>query len=123
MREFRNCGRNPEPVVLPEGVRANPCALHVVPPSGSFGCLARILSAKTRIFQTQKPLSGGSGRECLIAEDLMNVFLTGGTGFIGSYVAMAWDVSGMKADFGLEFDPREKISEHLDCYIRTSGHG
>lgn len=36
---------------------------------------------------------------------------------------VTWDVSGMKADFGLEFDPREKISEHLDYYIRTSGHG
>jgi UDP-glucose 4-epimerase len=32
-----------------------------------------------------------------------------------------WDVSGMKADFGLEFDPWEKISEHLDYYIKISG--
>jgi hypothetical protein len=27
-----------------------------------------------------------------------------------------WDVSGMKNDFGLEFDPWEKIGEHLDYY-------
>jgi len=28
-----------------------------------------------------------------------------------------WDVSGMKEDFGLEFDPWQKILEHLDYYI------
>ena len=28
-----------------------------------------------------------------------------------------WDVSDMKKDFGLEFDPWEKILEHLDHYI------
>jgi hypothetical protein len=28
-----------------------------------------------------------------------------------------WDVSDMKNDFGLEFDPWEKIREHLDYYI------
>jgi UDP-glucose 4-epimerase len=28
-----------------------------------------------------------------------------------------WDVSGMKKDFGLEFDPWQKILEHLDHYI------
>ena len=28
-----------------------------------------------------------------------------------------WDVSGMKKDFGLEFDPWTKILEHLDYYI------
>lgn len=33
-------------------------------------------------------LTGHSGREGSIAEDPMEVFLTGGTGFIGSYVAM-----------------------------------
>ena len=30
---------------------------------------------------------------------------------------LAWDVSDMKRDFGLEFDPWEKIVEHLDYYI------
>jgi UDP-glucose 4-epimerase len=29
-----------------------------------------------------------------------------------------WDVSDMKNDFGLEFDPRGKIGEHLDHYAR-----
>jgi UDP-glucose 4-epimerase len=29
-----------------------------------------------------------------------------------------WDVSDMKNDFGLEFDPWEKIRGHLDYYIR-----
>ncbi len=28
-----------------------------------------------------------------------------------------WDVSDMKKDFGLEFDPWTKILEHLDYYI------
>ena len=28
-----------------------------------------------------------------------------------------WDVSGIKKDFGLEFDPWQKILEHLDYYI------
>jgi hypothetical protein len=28
-----------------------------------------------------------------------------------------WDVSRMKKDFGIEFDPRQKILEHLDYYI------
>jgi hypothetical protein len=28
-----------------------------------------------------------------------------------------WDVSDIKKDFGLEFDPWEKILEHLDYYI------
>ena len=28
-----------------------------------------------------------------------------------------WDVSGMKDDFNLEFDPWDKIVEHLDYYI------
>ncbi|MGA9119838.1 MAG: NAD(P)-dependent oxidoreductase [Bacteroidota bacterium] len=35
---------------------------------------------------------------------------------------VTWDVSAMKSDFGLEFDPREKISEHLDYYVRLAGH-
>jgi UDP-glucose 4-epimerase len=30
---------------------------------------------------------------------------------------LMWDVSDMKEDFGLEFDPWEKIKEHLDYYI------
>ena len=30
---------------------------------------------------------------------------------------LIWDVSDMKEDFGLEFDPWEKIKEHLDYYI------
>jgi UDP-glucose 4-epimerase len=30
---------------------------------------------------------------------------------------LMWDVSDMKKDFGLEFDPWEKIKEHLDYYI------
>jgi dTDP-4-dehydrorhamnose reductase len=28
-----------------------------------------------------------------------------------------WDVSEMKKDFGLEFDPWKRILEHLDYYI------
>jgi len=31
---------------------------------------------------------------------------------------MAWDVSDMKKDFGLEFDSWNKIAEHLDYYIK-----
>ncbi len=31
---------------------------------------------------------------------------------------LTWDVSDMKKDFGLEFDPWEKIGEHLDYYIQ-----
>ncbi len=30
---------------------------------------------------------------------------------------VTWDVSGMKADFGLAFDPRPRISDHID-YLR-----
>jgi UDP-glucose 4-epimerase len=30
---------------------------------------------------------------------------------------LMWDVSEMEKDFGLEFDPWEKIKEHLDYYI------
>lgn len=30
---------------------------------------------------------------------------------------LMWDVSDMRLDFGLEFDPWEKIKEHLDYYI------
>jgi len=30
---------------------------------------------------------------------------------------LMWDVSDMSLDFGLEFDPWEKIKEHLDYYI------
>jgi len=30
---------------------------------------------------------------------------------------LMWDVSDMKKDFGLEFDPWEKIKKHLDYYI------
>jgi UDP-glucose 4-epimerase len=33
-----------------------------------------------------------------------------------------WDVFDMKKDFGLEFDPWEKIVEHLDYYINLSGY-
>ena len=33
-----------------------------------------------------------------------------------------WDVSGMKKDFGLEFDPWQKILEHLDYYIALEKH-
>ncbi len=33
-----------------------------------------------------------------------------------------WDVSDMKKDFGLEFDPWEKIVEHLDYYINLIGN-
>jgi UDP-glucose 4-epimerase len=31
---------------------------------------------------------------------------------------LLWDVSDMRKDFGLEFDPWKKILEHLDYYIR-----
>jgi UDP-glucose 4-epimerase len=30
---------------------------------------------------------------------------------------LVWDVSDMKEDFGLEFDARQKIGEHLDYYL------
>jgi UDP-glucose 4-epimerase len=35
---------------------------------------------------------------------------------------MTWDVSDMKNDFGLEFDPWEKIKEHLDYYIHLESN-
>jgi len=38
-----------------------------------------------------------------------------------SDTGVTWDVSGMKSDFGLEFDPRGRISEHLGYYIRRVG--
>jgi len=31
---------------------------------------------------------------------------------------LMWDVSDMKKDFGLEFDPWKKIKEHLDYYLQ-----
>jgi len=34
-----------------------------------------------------------------------------------------WDVSGMKKDFGLEFDPWQKILEHLDHCIALESSG
>ena len=36
---------------------------------------------------------------------------------------LMWDVSDMKEDFGLEFDPWEKIKEHLDYYIQLEKNG
>jgi dTDP-4-dehydrorhamnose reductase len=35
---------------------------------------------------------------------------------------MAWDVSDMKNDFDLEFDPWDKITEHLDYYIHLESN-
>jgi hypothetical protein len=35
---------------------------------------------------------------------------------------MTWDVSDMKKDFDLEFDPWEKITEHLDYYINLESN-
>jgi UDP-glucose 4-epimerase len=37
--------------------------------------------------------------------------------------AMTWDVSDMKNDFDLEFDPWDKITEHLDYYIHLESKG
>ena len=36
---------------------------------------------------------------------------------------LVWDVSDMKKDFGLEFDPRQRITEHLDYYIEQERKG
>jgi UDP-glucose 4-epimerase len=36
---------------------------------------------------------------------------------------LVWDVSDMKADFGLEFDAWQKIGEHLDYYIELENAG
>ncbi len=38
-----------------------------------------------------------------------------------SDTGVVWDVSGMKQDFGLEFDPRRRIGEHLEYYIKLAG--
>jgi UDP-glucose 4-epimerase len=36
---------------------------------------------------------------------------------------MTWDVSDMKNDFDLEFDPWNRITEHLDYYIHLENNG
>jgi UDP-glucose 4-epimerase len=36
---------------------------------------------------------------------------------------LLWDVSDMKADFGLAFDPWEKVLEHLDYYLKEESYG